>query len=124
MQEAGVLIPIIGMAVTFGLPVVLVAIILWFKHRKLQMTHETIAKLAEKGLPVPAELLAAAPPNRAAGLRGGLVLVGLGIALAIFLQEVGAPWSIGLIPGLMGVALLIAWAIESRQAEGPSGPQR
>ena len=49
----------------------------------------------------------------AAGLRGGLVLVGLGIALGIFLQEVGGPWSIGLIPGLMGVALLIAWKIET-----------
>jgi hypothetical protein len=28
---------------------------------------------------------------------------------------VGAPWSIGLIPGFMGVALLIGWTIESRR---------
>jgi hypothetical protein len=47
-------------------------------------------------------------------LRGGLVLLGLGIALGIFLWEIHGPWSIGLIPGLMGVALLIAWKIETR----------
>jgi hypothetical protein len=120
MYGSETLVAIMGMGLSFGLPVALVALILWFKHRKLRMTHETILRLAEKGLPVPAELVQA-PPNRTAGLRGGLVLVGLGIALAIFLAEVGAPWSIGLIPGLMGAGLLVAWAIESRQS-GKPGP--
>jgi uncharacterized membrane protein len=110
------LIPIVGMLVSFGLPVLLVAIILYYKHRKHRMTHDTIVRLAEKGLAVPPELLE--PPPRvkgySAGLRGGLVLLALGIALAIFLWEIHGPWSIGLIPGLMGVALLIAWKIESR----------
>jgi hypothetical protein len=113
MQATEALVAIMGMVVSFGLPLLLVAIILYYKHRKLRLTHETIAKLAEKGLPVPPELLD--PPRRShAGLRGGLVLLALGIALAIFLQEVNVPWSIGLIPGLMGAALLIAWAIETR----------
>ncbi len=87
------------------------------------MTHETIARLAEKGLPVPPELLASAPSARSrnVALRGGLVLLGLGIALAIFFREVNGPWSIGLIPGLMGLALVIAWAIERKddQAHPP-----
>ena len=83
------IVAIMGMIVTFGLPVLLVALILWFKHRKLRMTHETIARLAEKGLPVPPDLLAPPPPSRNVALRGGLVLVGLGIALAVFLGEVG-----------------------------------
>jgi hypothetical protein len=63
---------------------------------------------------VPPELLE--PPSRRSfgTLRGGLVLIALGIALSAFLTEVGGPWSIGLIPGLMGVALLVAWAIEVR----------
>ncbi len=113
MQTTEAVVAIMGMVVSFGLPLLLVAIILYYKHRKLRMTHATIAALAEKGLPVPPELLD--PPRKShAGLRGGLVLVALGIALSIFLQEVGVPWSIGLIPGLMGVALLLAWAIETR----------
>jgi hypothetical protein len=42
------------------------------------------------------------------------VLIALGIALSILLTEVGGPWSVGLIPGLMGVALLLSWVIEKR----------
>ena len=115
MQSNETLVAITGMVVTFGLPVLLVGLILWFKHRKLRMTHETIARLAEKGLPVPPELLS--PPARphSAALRGGLVLVAMGIGFAICLAEMRGPWSIGLIPGLMGVALLVAWAIERRE---------
>jgi hypothetical protein len=116
MDNAVYLVSIMGMLVTFGLPVLLVAIILYYKHRRQRMAHDTIVRLAEKGLPIPQELLEPPEPRRHsdAGLRGGLVLVALGIALAIFLGEVHGPWSIGFIPGLMGVALLIAWKIETR----------
>ena len=113
MSASVAFVAIIGMLVSFGLPLALVALILFYKHRKLRMVHETIARLAEKGLPVPAELIE--PPQRgSAAMRGGLVLIGLGIALALVLPQVDGPWSIGLIPGLMGVARLLAWAIEKR----------
>src|ERR1700730_14182639 len=101
-------VAITGMMVGFGLPVMLVAIILYYKHRKSRIALETVAKLAEKGLAVPPELLDPPRRNEAAGLRAGMILVGLGIGLGLFFREVGAPWSIGFIPGLMGVALLIA----------------
>lgn len=116
MEGSMILIPIVGMLVSFGLPLLLVAVILYYKHRKQRMAHDTIVRLAEKGLPVPPELLEPPMPRKAysSGLRGGLVLVGLGIALAIFLWEINGPWSIGLIPGLMGAALLLAWKIETR----------
>jgi hypothetical protein len=115
MNNTVAVVAVTGMLVSFGLPLFLVAIILIYKQRKLRMVHETITKLVEKGLPVPPELLE--PPQRhpSGPMRGGLVLVALGIALAIFLTEVGGPWSIGLIPGLMGVALLLAWMIEKNQ---------
>ena len=116
MQANESLVAIIGMVVTFGLPVLLVALILWFKHRKLRMTHETIMRLAEKGLPVPPELIAPPPRAQSAALRGGLVLVAMGIGFGVLFEEMHGPWSVGLIPGLMGVALLIAWAIERREA--------
>ena len=115
MDKNLALIPIVGMLVTFALPLLLVGIILYYKHRRQRMTHDTIVRLAEKGLPIPPQLLEApAPQHPSAGLRGGLVLVALGVALGIFLGEVNGPWSIGFIPGLMGVALLIAWKIETR----------
>jgi hypothetical protein len=114
MPTSVALVAIMGMLVSFGLPLALVAIVLMYKQRKLRMSHETIAKLAEKGLPVPPELLEPRSRHNSGTLRGGLVLVALGTALSIFLAEVGQPWSIGLIPGLMGVALLLSWVIEKR----------
>lgn len=105
-------VAVLGIVASFGLPLLLVALVLYYRHRKELLTHETIARLVEKGLPVPPELVD--PPRRAqAGLRAGLVLLALGIALAFFFRDRGPGWSIGLIPGLMGVALLVAWKIES-----------
>jgi hypothetical protein len=113
MEHSIALVAVIGIVASFGLPLALVAVVLYYKHRRARMAHETIAHLAEKGLPVPPELLQ--PPGRAqAGLRGGLVLLALGIALGFFFWDRGPGWSIGLIPGLMGAALLLAWKIENR----------
>ena len=123
MEASETLVAITGMLVSFGLPLLLVAIVLLYKHRKLRMTHETIVRLAEKGMPVPPELFEP-PPGRSSGLRGGLVLIGLGLGLSLFFLQAGtAAWSIGLIPGLMGVALLVAWAIE-RNTRDKAGPPR
>ena len=113
MDNTVALIAIMAMLAGFALPLGLVALILYYKHRRAQMAHETITRLVEKGLPVPPELLE--PPRRGhAGLRGGLVLVALGVALSYFFAGWGPGWSIGLIPGLMGAALLLSWKIENR----------
>jgi hypothetical protein len=121
MDYAQPIIPVVGILATFGLPLLLVVVILLYKHRRNQLQHETILKLAEKGLPVPPELLAMPQPR--SGLRGGLVLVALGIALSVFFWQHGQGWSIGLIPGLMGVAMLIAWKIESANKDGNPPPR-
>lgn len=123
MEASETLVAITGMMVGFGLPLLLVAIVLFYKHRRQRMNHETIVRLAEKGMPVPPELFGR-PASTNAGLRGGLVLIGLGVGLSLFFLQVGAgAWSIGLIPGLMGVALLVAWAIESKTRD-KAGPPR
>jgi hypothetical protein len=120
MESNDAFVAITGMVVSFGLPLLLVAMVLFYKHRRVKMTHETIVRLAEKGVPVPPELLQP-KSSRTSGLRGGLVLIALGAGLSIYFLERGGAWSIGLIPGLMGVALLVSWAIEnkSREAQPP-----
>jgi Domain of unknown function (DUF6249) len=112
MEWTQFVIAIVGILASFCVPVILVAIILYYKHRRNALNHETIARLSEKGLPVPTQLLD--PPQAHSSLRGGLVLVALGVALGFYFWDRGMPWSIGLIPGLMGAALLIAWGIEEQ----------
>ena len=115
MQDSTAMVAIVALLASFGLPLVLVALILLYKHRRNRLALETVERLTQQGLPVPAQLLD--PPRRSAytGLRAGLVLVALGIALAIFFADKPPGWSIGLIPGLMGAALLLAWKVETRQ---------
>jgi len=122
METSEVLVAMTGMLASFGLPLLVIAIVLAYKHQRNRLHQETILKLAEKGLPVPPELLQ--PPERSPSPKGGLVLVALGIALSVFFWERGQPWSIGLIPGLMGVALLVAWRIDSRSSATRRDPPR
>jgi hypothetical protein len=118
MESHETLVVAIGMLASLGLPLTLAAVILAYKHKRNRLNQEAILRLVEKGLPVPPELLA--PPGRQAGLKGGLVLIALGIGLAAFFAQLGLPWSIGLIPGLMGVALLTAWKIARADPNRPA----
>ncbi len=93
-----------------GLPIILVGMILWFKARRQRMLQDLAIALAEKGQPLPPELFF---PPRTTALRSGLVLVGVGIALCLFLWQVSAPWSLGLIPLFAGLGYLISWKIEA-----------
>lgn len=105
-----------GVATLFALPPLLVAILLHDRRRRERQRQESIVQLVEKGLPVPPEL--AAPSSRGGSPRSGLVLVALGIGLGAFFAQLGLPWSIGLIPGLTGVALLAAWRLSRAARAG------
>jgi hypothetical protein len=121
METSELMVAMTGMLASFGLPLIVIAIVLFYKHQRNRMQQETILRLAEKGLPVPPELLQ--PPDRTPSPKAGLVLLALGIALSVFFWERGQPWSIGLIPGLMGVALLVAWRIDSRSSGRRDAPR-
>ena len=84
----------------------------------LKIHLKTVYKLAEKGVPIPSELLTG-PVETRTDLRRGLVLFFVGLALAIFLLEVSAPWSIGLIPMFAGLGYLISWKLEGKNAGTP-----
>jgi hypothetical protein len=121
METSEMVVAMTGMLASFGLPLLVIAIVLVYKHHRNRMHQETILRLAEKGLPVPPELLQ--PPERSPSPKGGLVLLALGIALSAIFWERGQPWSVGLIPGLIGVALLVAWKIDSRASRRVDPPR-
>ena len=119
-------IPIAGMAFVLG--IILIGAL--EKAHREKLRHDTIQRALEKGQPLPPELFGqpgkSLPPEffqqfapRARDdRRGGLIAIAVGIGVFVFfsaMQSEGVPdgvkW-LGLIPGLIGIALLINWAFE------------
>lgn len=128
--EYGVM-PYLGLVVPLAFVLCIIFIGALAKAHKEKLQHETIQRALDKGQPLPPELfsqpqmspeffklLAKHPSN---DRRGGLIAIAVGIGLYVFfgaMQSEGVPdglkW-LGLIPGLVGVALLINWALDRRE---------
>ena len=52
METSELTVAMTGMLASFGLPLIVIAIILVYKHQRNRMQQETILRLAEKGLPI------------------------------------------------------------------------
>jgi hypothetical protein len=106
----------------YAIPVAVVAVALFFKHRRTRMMHETLRMMFEKGVPVTPELVAALKSQCDGRGRGmcyllpGLIFSAVGIGLLI---NAGRG---GLIPLLVGVAFLVAWQVEKRSTDGGHEP--
>ncbi|MCV2362817.1 DUF6249 domain-containing protein [Paucibacter sp. DJ1R-11] len=118
------LVPIVALLI----PIVAIVMGVQSKMRRDQLLHETLRQLADKGQPLPPELLGQlgvdmglrtqAPRVRAFNsLLGGAVNVALGLALALMfyaMQPGSWLWAIGCLPGFIGLALLLVWWVETR----------
>lgn len=104
------MIPIIAIIMGCSIPIVIVSLQLYFRHRKNKMLHETVRAMVDKGVPIPPEMFKKTehefmehagikrPRN---DLRSGLVLTGLGTGLVLF---IGKP---GWIVLFLGIAFLV-----------------
>jgi hypothetical protein len=129
-QDAAVVehaMPVLVTSVVFGSTVFVIALVTILAHRARQLRHETIRLALEKGVQPPHELLE--EPQRAIDetrdLRRGLTLLGLGIGTALCLYWLPtdtaheAPWSIGFVPGLVGLGYLGTWFVRGRPTGSP-----
>jgi len=126
-------IPIVAitMLTIFGAPVLIVALIMYFGFSKNRATHRTIRMLAEKGQPIPAELLAPPTPavKQRSDMRRGVVLCMVGLGLMLFFGAVnsweGGSWAIGVIPFVIGLGYLLVWKLEGdKKNEIPPPPPK
>jgi hypothetical protein len=109
---------IVGVVFGCTVPIAIVAIIFYFRHRRLKMHHETIRAMIEKGMPIPPEMAAGTRSDHPLGntdvrpgrndFRGGLILVAVGSALLMIAGKVG--WILVFI----GAARLVIWLVEDR----------
>jgi hypothetical protein len=140
-EIAGMVVAIV--TVVFLSPVLIVALVLWYRMRKTRMLNETMLKLAEKGIVTSSDALealaggkqAAAVATAAAAvaplqeqakqmrrraawsdLRKGVFTAGVGIALTLYsLFDDGSPNGLGLVLIFVGVGFLVLWWFEERQ---------
>lgn len=128
--------------VVFLSPVLVIALILWYRFRKARMLNETMLKLAEKGVVTSSDALdaiaggkpgavlqtaAATAPiyeqarqirRRAAwsDLRKGILTGGVGLALIFYsMLDDGAPNGLGLVLFFVGAGFVVLWWFEERQ---------
>ncbi len=99
----------------FGLPVLIVGLVLFFRYRDNQNLYKIVNNMVDKGMEIPTHLLQIqrkkAPRS---DLHKGLILISLGLGIACFLKiQGGDAWSLGIIPLFIGVAYLIIWKLES-----------
>jgi hypothetical protein len=113
-------IPIVAitMLTIFGAPVLIVALIMYFGFSKNRALHRTVRMMAEKGQPIPPELLAPPTPavKQRSDMRRGVVLCMVGLGIMIFFGAVndweGGSWAIGVIPFVIGLGYLLVWKLE------------
>lgn len=119
----GVMIPIVAIL----MPVAIVFIALYFRHQRQVSLHETIKHLADKGMPVPKDLLDPPARNwnspdgrqRRSPFFGAMTMLGVGLGLVVlfYAMGMGGLWGVGALVATIGVAQLIALAIERRSAD-------
>jgi hypothetical protein len=125
-QSLALMIPIIAIVMGCCVPIAIVGLSLYFRHRKNQMLHETVRTMVEKGVPVPPEMFNQTerelketdyfkrPRN---DLRSGVMLTCMGIGIVLFIGKPG--WIIL----FLGVAFLVVAAFEKKNKSDDQPPK-
>ncbi|MFN0183832.1 MAG: DUF6249 domain-containing protein [Aquabacterium sp.] len=99
-------------------PVLLVALVLWFKQNRTDRLYDLVRDFAQKGLPVPRELLEPPEPRPGSGrLVTAMTLLGAGAGLSVMFWFMNSNELVGIgaLPGFIGLGQLLALWIESRR---------
>jgi hypothetical protein len=123
-ELVGLLIPLAGIA----FPLVVIFLVLQFRERERNKLHETLRYFADRGMPVPRELLD--PPRPESKLASAprfvafsLVGVGVGIMLMFASMDLMSLIGIGALVVCVGVAQLLALALDARDAKKAQPPR-
>jgi hypothetical protein len=143
VEKAPWLAALVFLVVTlvFLTPVLLLAVIVWYKMRSNRMRNETMLKLAERGVVPPGDAIAAMSPGAAnaleklpstaplyeqarqvrkraawSDLRKGIVMLGIGMGLSFWsMLDDGEPNGFGLVLLFVGIGFIVLWYFEERQ---------
>jgi len=150
-QDPGLFAMVVGIVfIVFLTPVLLIALVIWYKLRKNRMLNETMLQLAEKGVIAPAEAMQTLQSGRTAAvtsaltaqmplaeqvrllrnravwsdLRRGVILGAIGLAFCAYsMFDDQTPNWIGLILLFLGLGYTLLWFFEDRQLATPADPR-
>jgi hypothetical protein len=147
-QDPGLFAMVAGIVfIVFLTPVLVIALVIWYKLRKSRMLNETMLQLAERGVIAPAEAMQTLQSGRTAAvasaltaqmplaeqvrllrnravwsdLRRGVILGAVGLAFCAYsMFDDQTPNWIGLILLFLGVGYTLLWFFEDRQLAAPA----
>jgi hypothetical protein len=106
-------------------PVLIVLILLVYRNQQTQARYRTLLQLADKGVPLPPELLVE-PHVVYSERRRALVLIGSGLGLMATRLALpgqsgtghspGSLWGLGLLPLMIGMGYLASWWLNQRDS--------
>jgi hypothetical protein len=134
MRHDNMLVSLFAVTAPFVTGVLVIAIVFYSKHRRNQMTHETLRAMIEKGVPITPELVAklrgggcgnstgeSFARKQSGRLLPGLVMIAIGAALLLADPKHSRMGGIVLL--FMGLAFLVVWMVE-RKNQGNQPPPR
>lgn len=117
------LLPFFMLTVVMTTPIIILMIFLRYRTRHAQERYRTLLALADKGVELPAGLLAEAQDHDA-DRRRALVLIGGGIGVMAMCaalpfemhdgSRIASLWGIGLLPLMTGLGYLANWWLHRR----------
>ena len=109
---------IIAIVASLGSPILIIGIILYYKHRKRRQHNALIEKFLDSGQEIPTEILASGDlaDSSSNTLSRGIKLTAIGLGLYIFLGSL-IGWDIAtvaLIPLFIGIARIVIWKLSDK----------
>ncbi|MFO1312202.1 MAG: DUF6249 domain-containing protein [Burkholderiales bacterium] len=139
-KDPGLAAMVLGVVfIVFLTPILIIALIIWYKIRRARMQNEAMLRLAERGVVAPADAVQALATGRVdalaapvsvadqastltrraawSDLRKGVLLAAVGFAFVFhsMVDEGSANW-FGLVLLFVGVGYIVLWYFEDRQA--------
>jgi len=112
------IIAIVAIMFSLGSPILIIGIILYYKHRKRRQHNALIEKFLDSGQEIPTEILASGDlaDSSSNTLSRGIKLTAIGLGLYIFLGSL-IGWDIAtvaLIPLFIGIARIVIWKLSDK----------